>query len=95
MRKQNPIDIIGETTDDKIVVKGLFKMYDTLGLPLEVMFDELQAKGIVPSWIDFYNEAKEAGWKHKTIISRLSESIFDVWGKDFRDMVISKLVEYN
>ena len=85
--------IVGKTTDGKYTISGIFKMFDTLGLPLDVIFQICVEKNMMPSWIHFYNEARAAGWKHKTIISRLSDSINDVYGKEFSDVVITRLHE--
>lgn len=62
-------EIIGKSTGGKFVVKGIFCFYDTIGLPLDILFEQLDGCGFIPSWIDFYNEALSNGWKHKTIIS--------------------------
>jgi hypothetical protein len=83
--------VVGVTTDRHAVVSGLFKLFDTSGLPLDTIFLLCVEKGFMPSWIDFYAEARMSGWAHKTIINRLSNSISDVYGNDFRDVVISRL----
>lgn len=59
--------IVGQTSDNKLLFAGVFEFYNTNGLPLDVLFDFMIKKGWMPSWIDFYEEALKAGWKHKTI----------------------------
>ena len=83
--------IVGKTTEKKIVVANVFLLFDTYGLPLVTIFDFCKENDFVISWLDFYNEAKLAGWEHKTIISRLSDSICDVWGDEYRNAVMSRL----
>lgn len=82
---------VGKTTDDKIVVAGVYEFYETYGLPLDSLFDSLNQKNQIPCWISFYKEAKFAGMKHERILSKLEESISDVYGKEFSDIVLSKL----
>lgn len=85
------VKIIGKTTDGKLVVKGIFKLFDTTGMPLFMVFESCEQNNWLPSWIDFYNEAVEAGWTHKTIVNRLSESLSDTYGKEYSDVVIDRL----
>lgn len=79
------------TTDGKPVISGLFRVYETEGIPLETLFISCQNQGLVPSWIDLYKEMRSAGMKHNRIISKLEEAIVDSFGKEWSDIVISKL----
>lgn len=90
-KRYKGFELVGKTSDGQFVVAGVFKMYDTIGLPLDILFCECAKDKIMPSWNHFYEEATKSGWKHKTIISRLSETIFEAWGKEFRDTVIDRL----
>ena len=85
------INIIGKTTDDKYVINGLFKVFDTMGTPLYVMFELCKNHNWVPSWFHFYDEAYNHGWKHKTIINRLREGMTDVYDTEFISNVMEKL----
>lgn len=87
------IKIIGKTEDKKLVIDGVFKMFDTLGTPLYIIFEVCEQENLMPSWIDFYKDAKEHGWKHKTIIDRLKENMVDVYTDEFINKVIKKLNE--
>lgn len=85
------MNVVGKTEDGREVVSGLFKLYDTHGLPLAIMFDELIANGKQPSFLEFVNEGLTAGWKMKTIITRLEEGVIDCYGRKYWDVVASKL----
>ena len=85
------MDIVGKTKDGKLVVSGIFKMFDTIGLPLDVIFDQCLDRNIIPSWIHFYDEASAYGWKDKTIFNRLETNISDVFGKEYCNVVIERL----
>jgi hypothetical protein len=91
-RKNNSgIFPIGKTTDGKIVVDGVWEMYETHGLPLDIIFSICMEKDWVPSWIDIYLQMKKSGMDHDRILSKLEESISDSFGKEFCMTVISKL----
>jgi hypothetical protein len=96
--KKSPIDKksgyfrqVGETVDGKIVVSGVYKLYETEGLPLDIIFTLCIQKGWVPSWIDLYKECLAAGMSHNRILSKLEEAIQDSFGKEYAGEVISKL----
>jgi len=85
---------VGETQDGKDVLSGVFPMEDTEGIPLPIVLGFLNDRGFMPSWLDYYHEARCHGWKHKTIIRKLSESVEEIYGSDFRDVVIERLTNY-
>ena len=58
---------VGTTTDNRIVVDGVFRLMDTVGLPLDIIVQELKDRNLVPAWDEFILDAKNAGWKGKTI----------------------------
>jgi hypothetical protein len=71
---------VGVTPDGEVVVEGVFHLYDTVGLPLSVVVSELRRRGLVMSVPHFITEAQQAGWKERTIRSRLTEAFEDVYG---------------
>lgn len=83
--------IIGKTTDGKIVVADIAKLYFEQGLPLVFIFDELQNNNSIPSWPHLYDEMKANGMTHERIIHILNEQIFESYGKEFRDKIIKRL----
>lgn len=85
------MNIVGKTQCGKPVVSGLGKMYFESGLPLSVLFDGLQKKNIIPSFRHLYTELVNNGMKRERIIHLLNEQVFESYGKEFRDHVISKL----
>jgi len=83
--------IVGKTEDGRIVVGGLFELFNTLGIPLSVIFDFLVKEDLVPDLFGFVKEAKMKGWKDKTIYTRLSENIVDSFGKEYWKEVKNRL----
>lgn len=81
----------GVTEDGRSVMGGVFALYDTHGLPLEVAFEALRERGMVPSWVEFFDDARAAGWPYRRVLARLSEALGDVYGPAFRDVVVGRL----
>lgn len=63
----------------------------TLGLPMDVLFKTLDDQGFIIDWIDFCNDALKDGWNLKTLLNKLDVSIFDSYGKDYRDNILEIL----
>lgn len=85
------LKISGKTKDGSLVVSGVFSFYETQGLPLSIIFEEFRNRGIVPDWIALYLETWAIGIMPDRVMSFLSESIYDVYGSDYRDCVIRTL----
>ena len=85
------INVVGKTENGELVVAGVFKLYDTCGLPLQTVFEQCVENKWIPSWLHFYTEAHRAGWKDKTIFLRLTDAITDIYGQEYCDVVINRL----
>jgi hypothetical protein len=85
------ISQVGRTSDGRDVVIGVYREYETNGLPLDVLLMLLDEKGITPCWISLYRESKRAGKKHSRIISQISSALQDSFGEKYRDEVITRL----
>lgn len=83
--------IKGVTTDGQQVVAGVFRLYETEGLPLEVIFQALMDRNCIPCWLSFYRESLSAKMKHTHILSKLEPAITDSYGSEMAAVVISTL----
>ena len=81
----------GQTPEGKPVYTGVYRFYETHGLPLDVILGLFNEKDWLPDWIDFYQSARKAGMEHDRILSKLEEAISDSFGKEFSDHVIFTL----
>jgi len=79
------IKVVGKTPENRLVVSGVFKLFETTGLPLEIIVDELWEKGYVPSWEDFYKEAEAAGVGHRSIMIRIQEGVSILKRKEIKN----------
>lgn len=91
MKNQNCWIQTGITPEGKPVLAGVYRFYETHGLPLDIILMCFHDKGWVPDWIDFYQDAREAGMQHKRILSKLAPAIADSYGKEWKEGVISTL----
>jgi len=82
-RKKKGLEVVGHTPEGKQVVSGVFRVFDTCGLPLDVVFDLCDENNLIPSWTHFYDDAIKQGWSDKTIFNRLSSTIPDSYGKPY------------
>ena len=81
----------GTTTDGKTVVRGVFRLYETEGLHLDVIFDALKERNAIPDWGHFVQEAEVGGMKLDRILSKLDAAIVDSYGTEMRDRVLNRL----
>lgn len=81
----------GQTPEDKPVYSGVYRFFETNGLPLDVLLGLFKEKDWLPDWVDFYLTARKAGMDHDRILSKLEEAISDSFGKDLSDHVIFTL----
>ena len=56
---------VGTTTDNRIVVDGVFRLMDTVGLPLDIIVQELKGRNLVPAWDEFILDAKKSRMEGK------------------------------
>lgn len=85
------LKVIGKTTDGKLVLSEVYKYYASVGLPLDSLFEGLRQRNAIPSWIHFYNDARQAGIKHSRILSMLDEPLTDVYGVEIKKFIIERI----
>lgn len=62
---------------DNRLVQGCFKIYDTHGLPLDIIIDNLEGMGRRADLHDFTKAAKKAGWKVDKTITTITSALSD------------------
>lgn len=81
----------GKTADNRMIVSGCYRLYETHGLPLDVIFSILLEWDCVPDWIELYKSARLAGMSHDRILAKLEEDVSDCYGVEFCNIVLSNL----
>lgn len=85
------LEFAGKTTDEKLVAKSVYRLYETSGISLEDLFEYLYTNNVMISWIDLHEEAQANGMKHARIMAKIQEPVIDVWGRDFWRVVEERL----
>jgi hypothetical protein len=83
--------LVGRTPQGVGVYAGVYKFFETQGLPLDILFSMMRDRDMLPCWMSFYKEARAAGMKHERVLSKIGEAALDVWGREFRDVVLERL----
>ena len=71
------------TEDHTRVVSGVFRVYETLGIPLEIILDELNKNNLQISWMDFIQESMNAGRKKEKVLATCKSAICEVYGHEY------------
>jgi len=88
------INIVGVSEDGKKVVAGVFRLFDTVGLPLEIIFERIKNEDWIVDWKEFIGDARKHGWSDRTIRTRVITAYGDVFGMKKMDQ-FEKLFELN
>jgi hypothetical protein len=89
---KSPLPVIGQTHEGRLlVVNGVYALYETHGLPFDVIFGALKDRGLIPSWLHVYRDARKAGIAHDRLLGQLDPAIVDSYGTTFRDGILKTL----
>ena len=91
MKKKFNFDVVGKTKEGFNVISNIFLLYDTYGLPLQVIYDITQKYNFVISWVHFTQDALKAGWSEKKIKSTIHELFVDIYPPDIRKELDEKI----
>ena len=83
-RKRDMLVITGQTADGVLVVDA-FKLVDTIGLPLDIVLDELRGRRMMPDWVKYYEDSLAGGQAPDRILLRMEDAIGEVYGPAFRE----------
>jgi len=73
------------------VVGGIFKLFETFGLPLDIIFDLCKRNNLVIDWIDFFEWSQKVGWSQKTLFNRIEHPLIDVYGTEYTTIILKRL----
>lgn len=75
------------------MVTGVYRFYETTGVPLDVILEVLRDRGMMPCWSLFLLEAVEAGMDVGRALSKLETAISDSYGAELAGYVGKRLRE--
>jgi hypothetical protein len=84
---------VGITEDNKIVVNGVYALYETKGLPFEVIFTGLKDKSIIPCWHTLVGDMRKAGIPDRKIFSMLQPSILFAYGRMVGGVIVERVLQ--
>lgn len=87
------IKIVGQTTDGKKVLSGLYKVCSSEGIDLFYILIELKKHNMVLDIIDFINSAVENGQNKYTLLEKIKFSYYDAYGSECSEL-ITKVENY-
>jgi len=85
MKESRPFTVVGETEDGRLALAGVFWWVDTAGIPLDIIRLSFKDNNAVVALDYFVKEAREHGWKDKTIASKLRDA-------DYPDDIVEKVL---
>ena len=84
--------IVGRTLENNPVIAGIFRFKESYGMPLDVIFDNLQGRSMVPSWFHLLKEAKRAGVNQEKFMTELKYSIISIYGMKYWKKVLKFII---
>lgn len=75
------------------MVSGVYRFYETTGVPLDVVFEVLRDRNMIPCWSLFLLEAVEAGMGAERALSKLVAAISDSYGAELANYVDKRIRE--
>ncbi len=89
------LEVKGKTTNDKLVFGGVYKIYETHGMPLDIILDLLHNNNYMPCWVSLYDDCVSAGMKRERIIPKIETACADsLFGPEFAKEVRRRLERY-
>ena len=85
------LKLVGKTTDGKLVFAGVYRLYETHGIPFTAIFEMLDQRGAVPDWLALICEARDSGVTPVRAIAKIHDAVSDVFGPAVQAVVIGTL----
>lgn len=84
--------VVGRTVpDDREVVAGVFRFYETHGLQLDVLVGALWRTERIVDWLDFWDGARAAGVKASRLVMMIEAALADAVDVDESAAVVRRL----
>ncbi len=88
------LEVKGKTTDDRLVFGGIYKIYETRGIPLDVILGHFHNNNYMPCWVSLYDDCVKAGMKRERVIPKIETACADsLFGPEFAKEVGHRLEE--
>lgn len=83
--------IVGVTPDNKYVIDGVYKYVGTIGLPLDIVLEELKDHDLVVSWPHYCMDGLKEGASPRSIKAKIYDSVRSIYGIDHANEIEKRL----
>jgi hypothetical protein len=84
--------VVGKTPEGRVVVSGVYSLFETTGIPLSDTFARLWSKGILPEWVDLVRKMADAGRPLARCIETVEAAVNDAcYPTAMRDGIVLRL----
>lgn len=90
MRSQTKFAIVGKCAD-KHIVDGVFSIYETHGVPLDIILSRLNQDNLLCCWPSFMESSIQAGWNPRSTLAKIETACADVYGRKVADEIMFRL----
>lgn len=84
------IKISGITDDGKLVIQNAFIFLSTVGIPFDIVVEELYNNNFIIDWFDFCISAKNDGWNKNTLTNKIKNGI-DVFDDNYKIELMERI----
>lgn len=91
MAHKRSLVLKGKTPNGTKVVGGIYAVYETHGIPLDVLLTNLASQKAIPCWVSLYLDMTKAGIKPGRAVSMLSSAVNDAYPHELRDVIVKRL----
>ena len=84
------MNVVGQTKCGKQVVDGVFFLQTSIGLPLDIIVEELKSRNMVPAWDRYVVDALNGDWFGDTIYKSMIQQGLD---EDMVKIVMTRVLQ--
>lgn len=85
------LQISGKTEDGKFVIKNVFVYFDSRGIPLDIILEEIKERDFVVDWYDFLMQVFKAKRGIQTTLNQIYEAVSNVYCENVALIIIEKM----
>lgn len=92
MKHKTCLDLVGETPEHRKVYRGVYRFFETYGLPLGDLLFQLWEKDSLPDWVALVEDMVKAGRPLDRSLEAVMAAVGDAcYPTPIRDEVIARL----
>lgn len=92
--KRKRLTVSGKTEDGNLVLKNIFVLFDSRGVPLEIILQKCKEQSFIVDWIDFIDYTIRHKRSIETTLRQVYDALVDVYDSNYADEVLKRLKLY-